>query len=116
MLYCQHGAGVAQALYARIYDRTHGGFGQAPKFPTPHNLLFLLTYYERQGDTACLDTMIKMQPERIVYVSCDSATLARDLKVLCGGGYELKKVCCVDMFGQTTHVETVCSLVHRGEQ
>ena len=45
----------AIALYARIYDRTHGGFGQAPKFPTPHNLLFLLTCYERQGDTACLD-------------------------------------------------------------
>ncbi|MBR4965939.1 MAG: 23S rRNA (uracil(1939)-C(5))-methyltransferase RlmD, partial [Lachnospiraceae bacterium] len=65
----------------------------------------------RKGcDEACLDTMLKMQPERIVYVSCDSATLARDLKVLCGGGYELKKVCCVDMFGHTMHVETVVLL------
>ncbi len=65
----------------------------------------------RKGcDEACLDTMLKMQPERIVYVSCDSATLARDLKVLCAGGYTLKKVCCVDMFGHTVHVETVVLL------
>ena len=65
----------------------------------------------RKGcDVQCLDTMLKMQPERIVYVSCDSATLARDLKILCEGGYELKKACCVDMFGQTTHVETVVLL------
>ena len=38
-----------------------------------------------------LDTMVKMAPERIVYVSCDSATLARDLKYLCQRGYELKR-------------------------
>lgn len=65
----------------------------------------------RKGcDVQCLDTMLKMQPERIVYVSCDSATLARDLKILCEGGYELKKAVCVDMFGMTTHVETVVLL------
>ena len=65
----------------------------------------------RKGcDEKCLETMLKMQPERIIYVSCDSATLARDLKVLCEGGYELKKVRAVDQFGHTTHVETVCLL------
>ena len=65
----------------------------------------------RKGcDQACLDTMLKMQPERIVYVSCDSATLARDLKVLCDGGYELRKIRGVDQFGMTVHVETVCLL------
>jgi len=65
----------------------------------------------RKGcDEACLDTMLKMQPERIVYVSCDSATLARDLKILCDGGYEVKKIRGVDQFGQTVHVETVCLL------
>ena len=65
----------------------------------------------RKGcDVKCLDTMLKMQPKRIVYVSCDSATLARDLKILCEGGYELKKAVCVDMFGQTGHVETVVLL------
>lgn len=70
----------------------------------------------RKGcDVQCLDTMLKMQPERIVYVSCDSATLARDLKILCEGGYELKKAVCVDMFGMTTHVETVCLLSRKAQ-
>ena len=65
----------------------------------------------RKGcDEMCLDTMLKMSPDRIVYVSCDSATLARDLRILCDGGYELKRVRPVDMFPQTVHVETVCLL------
>ena len=65
----------------------------------------------RKGcDTACLDTMLKMQPKRIVYVSCDSATLARDLRILCDGGYEVKKVRAFDQFAHTGHVETVCLL------
>lgn len=54
----------------------------------------------RKGcDETLLETMIEMNPERIVYVSCDSATLARDLKYLCERGYELRKVCPVDQFG-----------------
>jgi len=53
---------------------------------------------------------LQMKPERIVYVSCDSATLARDLKVLCDGGYEVKRIRGVDQFGMTVHVETVCLL------
>lgn len=62
----------------------------------------------RKGcDGECLNTMLKMRPERIVYVSCDSATLARDLKVLCNGGYEVKRVRAVDQFGGSVHVETV---------
>ena len=65
----------------------------------------------RKGcDEICLDTILRMQPERIVYVSCDSATLARDLKLLCDGGYRLRKVQPVDMFGQTVHVECVVLL------
>lgn len=65
----------------------------------------------RKGcDRACLDTMLRMQPDRIVYVSCDSATLARDLRILCDGGYELERVRAVDQFGHTVHVETVCLL------
>lgn len=62
----------------------------------------------RKGcDAACLETMVKMVPQRIVYVSCDSATLARDVKYLTEQGYELVKVCAVDNFPQTVHVETV---------
>ena len=68
----------------------------------------------RKGcDETLLSTIIKMQPDRVVYVSCDSATLARDLKYLCERGYELKKVCPVDMFPNTVSVETVCQLVLR---
>lgn len=57
-----------------------------------------------------LRTMADMQPDRIVYVSCDSATLARDLKILQELGYEVKKVRGVDQFPMTCHVETVCLL------
>ena len=65
----------------------------------------------RKGcDEKCLETMVKMAPKRIVYVSCDSATLARDLKYLCEGGYEVKRIRGVDQFCHTVHVETVVLL------
>ena len=81
--------------------------------------------YEKEGITAdvivvdpprkgceesVLATMIQMAPKRIVYVSCDSATLARDLKYLCHHGYELTRCCPTDMFGNSVHVETVVLL------
>lgn len=66
----------------------------------------------RKGcDSALLKTMLAMAPAHIVYVSCDPATLARDLKVLCESDYRLEKVAVVDQFGHSTHVETVCKLV-----
>ncbi|MBO4807599.1 MAG: 23S rRNA (uracil(1939)-C(5))-methyltransferase RlmD [Lachnospiraceae bacterium] len=62
----------------------------------------------RKGcDEVCLNTMLQMKPERIVYVSCDPATLARDLRILVDGGYTLSKVRPVDQFPHTVHVETV---------
>lgn len=62
----------------------------------------------RKGcDEKLLDTIVKMAPDRVVYVSCDSATLARDLKILCEQGYELKRVRAVDQFCHTVHVETI---------
>ena len=65
----------------------------------------------RKGcDETLLQTMVEMVPERIVYVSCDSATLARDLKILCERGYEIKKVRPVDQFPHTGHVEVVTCL------
>ncbi len=68
----------------------------------------------RKGcDKTCLDTIVKMKPERIVYVSCDSATLARDLRYLCDRGYEVRKVRCCDMFPHTGHVETVVMLFQK---
>lgn len=67
----------------------------------------------RKGcDENLLRTMVDMKPEKIVYVSCDSATLARDLKYLCENGYELQKVRPVDQFPMTVHVE-VATLLQR---
>lgn len=69
----------------------------------------------RKGcEQVVLETMVKMQPERIVYVSCDPATLARDVKYLRENGYELDRVKAVDMFPHTVHVETVV-LLSKGE-
>lgn len=69
----------------------------------------------RKGcEESVLHTMVKMQPERIVYVSCDSATLARDVKYLRGSGYEVKRVKAVDMFPHTGHVETAVLFVRKG--
>ena len=65
----------------------------------------------RQGCHAkALDTVIKIAPSRIAYVSCDPSTLARDLRILAEGGYELKEVTPIDMFPQTYHIECVATL------
>ena len=65
----------------------------------------------RKGcDSVCLDTIVRMQPKRVVYVSCDSATLARDVKYLDERGYAVERVRCCDMFGMSGHVETVVLL------
>ena len=65
----------------------------------------------RKGcDETLLDTIVKMNPKRIVYVSCDSATLARDLKYLAANGYEIARVQPVDQFAHTVHIETVILL------
>ena len=66
----------------------------------------------RKGcDDVCIRTMLEIAPKRIVYVSCDPATLARDLKKLTEGGYRLDYVQPVDQFAHTVHVETCCSMV-----
>ena len=68
----------------------------------------------RKGcDAILLNTMLDMAPKRIVYVSCDPATLARDLKILCEEKYTLEKVSVVDQFSHSVHVETVVLLSHK---
>ena len=65
----------------------------------------------RKGcDGALLQTIVQMAPKRVVYVSCDSATLARDLKYLASEGYEVVRGTVVDQFPHTSHVETVVLL------
>ena len=92
--------------YYEAYAREHGG-------ETAHADVIVVDPPRKGCDEALLRTIADMGPDKVVYVSCDSATLARDLKYLCGEGYELKKVRPVDMFPETVHVETVCLLSNR---
>lgn len=71
----------------------------------------LWTHREKDVMRSCFNTMVLMAPKRIVYVSCDSATLARDIKWLSDKGYKLVEATPCDMFGQSVHVETVALLV-----
>ena len=66
-------------------------------------------------DSKCLETILEIRPDRVVYVSCDPATLARDLRILTDGGYRLRKVRPVDQFGHTVHVETVVLLSRKAD-
>ena len=60
-----------------------------------------------------VESIAEMQPGRVVYVSCDSATMARDVKRLADLGYTAQRACAVDMFPRADHIETVCQLVLR---
>ena len=68
----------------------------------------------RKGcDEACLSAVLELSPKRIVYVSCDPGSLARDIKYLREGGYALEKWVGIDNFPRTGHVETVCILSYK---
>ena len=65
----------------------------------------------RKGcDEKCIETMLLMKPSKIIYVSCNPSTLARDLKMLCASDYHLEKVTPIDQFCHSLHVETVVLL------
>lgn len=102
--------GKAEEILSEFYEtqKEQGDNGKA--WDMSHPDVIVVDPPRKGCDTACLDTILKMQPQRVVYVSCDSATLARDLKILCAGGYELKKGRVCDQFCQSVHVETVCLL------
>jgi len=65
-------------------------------------------------DPALLDALAEVEPSRIVYVSCDPATLARDIKILCEKGYEFKEAQPVDMLPMTGHVEVIIKMTKCG--
>lgn len=80
----------------------------ADKLPKPD---VIVVDPPRKGcDEKLLETIIRVSPKKLVYVSCDPATLARDLKYLAEHGYKLLKVRPVDQFSHTMHVETVVSM------
>ena len=63
-----------------------------------------------------IEALSRMSPRRIVYVSCDPATLGRDVKIFRELGYQPVRACAVDMFPGTRHVESVVLLSHRGAE
>ncbi len=93
--------------YYAEYEREHNG-------ETAHADVIVVDPPRKGCDETLLETIVKMQPEKVVYVSCDSATLARDLKYLCANGYEITVCRGVDQFPQSVHVETVV-LLSKGE-
>ena len=69
----------------------------------------------RKGcDEATLNAVVEMAPERIVMISCNPATAARDVAILCGKGYVAQKIQAADLFPRTKHVETVIMMTHCG--
>lgn len=87
----------------RTYGEKHGGESMRADV--------IVVDPPRKGcEESLLQTMVEMEPERIVYVSCDSATLARDVKILREKGYEIERMRTVDQFAHTVHVETIVLL------
>ena len=89
--------------------------GQAAQRLAKRGIDVLVVDPPRKGlDATARDAILKMQPPKVVYVSCDPATLARDVAELCGAGYTLEKAQVFDLFPRTFHVETVV-LLSKGE-
>ena len=104
---------------ARLNDITNIDFrcGAAeeliPKMYEEENIKADVVFVDppRKGcDKTLLDTIIKMKPQKMIYISCNVATLGRDLKYLIDNGFELQVVQPVDQFPQTAHVETIALL------
>lgn len=89
--------------YYAAYEKEHDG-------ERAHADVIVVDPPRKGCEESLLRTMVDMQPGRIVYVSCDSATLARDVKFLRGNGYEVEKVRAVDQFAHTVHTECVMLL------
>ncbi len=72
---------------------------------------FVLLDPPRAGtEKETIESIVKIKPQEISYVSCEPSTLARDLRVLCDGGYRIESIVALDLFPQTHHVETVVRL------
>ena len=103
--------GKAEEVLPEFYEKNKSADGESEKMRHPD---VAVVDPPRKGcDEACLRTILEMQPKRVVYVSCDAATLARDLKVLCEGGYELKRGRVCDQFCQGVHVEVCVQLARK---
>jgi len=105
----------AKLSNARIHTAPVGVWlNDMPAETAPVDLV-LLDPPRAGAETTVIKGILALQPRHISYVSCDPATLARDLKKLLAGGYSLESVTAFDMFPQTHHVETVVHLSYANE-
>ena len=100
----------AQLSTAQVFTADVGNWLAGPEVASTPDLL-LLDPPRTGAENKVISGILSLKPARIVYVSCDPATLARDLKKLLAGGYFLDTVTAFDMFPQTHHVETVVRLL-----
>ncbi len=98
-----------EVVSSRVGDWLLANVSRSPDDDVPVD--FLLLDPPRAGaEPSAIEGILALKPRQISYVSCDPATLARDLKILMAGGYVLEAVTAFDMFPQTHHVETVARL------
>jgi 23S rRNA (uracil1939-C5)-methyltransferase len=84
--------------------------GDAETAAIPPGLDLVVLDPPRQGAKLASPNVARARPKRVVYVSCDPATLARDLQVFRAEGYSIDRALALDLFPQTSHVETVVAL------
>ena len=102
--------GKAEEVIDRLWEKNKDSKEGTEGYRMTHPDVIVVDPPRKGCDELCLSTILKMSPDRIVYVSCDSATLARDLRLLCDNGYVLKSFTPCDMFPHTVHCEVAVSM------
>lgn len=95
---------------ARFFQGDAGNFMEAMAAEGEHADVVFMDPPRSGSDKKFLSSVVKLHPEKVVYISCGPESLARDLEYLTGHGYKVKKIQPVDMFSFTEHIETVCLL------
>jgi tRNA/tmRNA/rRNA uracil-C5-methylase (TrmA/RlmC/RlmD family) len=90
-----------------------GNIDKGGKVASPRNATIVLDPPRSGAGGKVVGQLLAISPKHIIYVACDPVALARDLKPLIEGGYELKQLRAFDLFPHTHHVEAVASLVRK---